>query len=631
MKRFFLVAILLINQFTISTLAISGEISRNSGVAPLSVHFAATLTPSNTENEHFHDYNYTWTFGDSSSGNWYNGDSKNTGKGPIAEHTYEMPGTYNAVLVVRDSTTGNIVSGLADSFTITVTDPETIFATTKTTCISSTSNYTGCPSGANHATSLSALPGATDAGERVLLRRGDSWTISSSPSFPDNTGPVSIGAYGECTSPDERGICSNAPDITLTGSGTGFLVLSKKWDWRIVDLYIHGTTGTTGIILGGGQDLRNTLVSRIKATGGSSAYILSQWRDNDNEYIWANTVSNCWFDDFYSMVVFAGGEKNSIVGNRISNSTVSHALRVWFAYQNVIEHNLIFGGGSGEHSLKLHGTTPIGETGSVYVGTYADVLAAYGEDLAHSGQRQLSQFIVVSDNVFGASGSWMTSIEPQNGGYYEPIYDLIYERNISLADYSDFAHDPTNIVARFSAQYASIRNNILDCTGGDTYCNGIQIEQRGIEPVPVGLRVYNNTIYTQNTQDQDFFNGVAVHDGSDVIIRNNYVSAPNAAMKNTVSDSTGNATATNNVFSATPGLTDPDNANPLARDFQLTASATAAIEQGYTVPVLDDFAGSFRTAPYDIGAFEYSTSEEEPSSLGGFILHILSGSGAVFH
>jgi len=65
--------------------------SRTFGVAPLSVHF-----DSGYEGEDFHNYHFTWDFGDSGAGvNVHNGLNKNIDTGPIAGHLYENPGSYN--------------------------------------------------------------------------------------------------------------------------------------------------------------------------------------------------------------------------------------------------------------------------------------------------------------------------------------------------------------------------------------------------------------------------------------------------------------------------------------------------------------------------------------------------------
>ena len=80
-----------------------------------------------------------------------------------------------------------------------------------------------------------------------------------------------------------------------------------------------------------------------------------------------------------------------------------------------------------------------------------------------------------------------------------------------------------------------------------------------------------------------------------------------------IDDNSGSAESSNNVMTTTPYFADPDNSNPLLRDFSLTASAIEAIDQGAAVPVYDDFAGAVRIALYDIGAFLYGEGAPEPT------------------
>lgn len=155
------------------------EASRTSGLAPLAVFFDAGVAASTESSAPFHDLDYTWDFGDPDSGTWGpSGKSKNTDKGPLAAHVYETAGTYTASLTVRDS---NGMVGSPTEFTITVTD----FSAANTTCISTGTDFTGCPAGAttrpNITTTLETeLAAATDANEggtenQILVKTTDSY------------------------------------------------------------------------------------------------------------------------------------------------------------------------------------------------------------------------------------------------------------------------------------------------------------------------------------------------------------------------------------------------------------------------------------------------------------------------
>src|SRR3972149_6052856 len=119
--------------------------SRTSGVAPLSVFFDATTTTSDATTRPFHDLDYAWDFGDPSAGAWaLDGLPKNQAKGGVAGHVFETPGTYTVTLTVRNAL------GETDTqrVSITVQDPEVVFAGANTVCFSVSGNFTGGPTGA---------------------------------------------------------------------------------------------------------------------------------------------------------------------------------------------------------------------------------------------------------------------------------------------------------------------------------------------------------------------------------------------------------------------------------------------------------------------------------------------------
>ena len=98
----------------------------------------------------FHELDYTWNFGDPTAGTWSSGrqnadgsyPSKNTEKGAVAAHVFETPGNYIVTLTVKNQ------SGQTNTYTqtITVEDPDVVFAGDKTYCFSSRGGFNGCPS-----------------------------------------------------------------------------------------------------------------------------------------------------------------------------------------------------------------------------------------------------------------------------------------------------------------------------------------------------------------------------------------------------------------------------------------------------------------------------------------------------
>jgi len=171
--------------------------SRTSGVAPLAVFFDATGTTDAVTTRPFHDLFYMWNFGDSDAGTWSAGSntsfSKNFATNAVAAHVYDTPGTYTWTMLVWDGTNVDTETG-----TITVSDPDTVYAGTNTICVSTSGNFTGAPAGCVQVTdsdfdvNLDTYIGTT---KRVLFRRGETFVSSASVSIADN-GPWTIGAFG---------------------------------------------------------------------------------------------------------------------------------------------------------------------------------------------------------------------------------------------------------------------------------------------------------------------------------------------------------------------------------------------------------------------------------------------------
>jgi hypothetical protein len=200
---------------------------------------------------------------------------------------------------------------------------------------------------------------------------------------------------------------------------------------------------------------------------------------------------------------------------------------------------------------------------------------------------------------------------PQDeAGKDERLSDILFERNKISSDYGTQNAAPVTAPLILAGFYYTIRNNIFDTTNasfdvGDMY--GIRIYKMGA-PAPTGIRIYNNTIYGKEgfrNSSKGFTVGASV---TDIEIKNNYVSFPIAwGPKSLIVDlSGGGVTLSNNVLTNENYFVDPDNVNPLLRDFAITASATQAIDQGSTVPVFEDFYGKSRVnSVMDIGACSF--------------------------
>src|SRR6185503_7372788 len=224
-----------------AAITLSAVAARTSGVAPLAVFFDATASTALATTRPFHELEYRWDFGDPGSGTWANGSragtsSRNFASGPVAAHVFETPGTYTVCVSASDGT--NIVG---QSITVTVTDPDVVFAGANTICFSTSNTFTSAPCTAPGTVKFttSDLPTAlaqAAPGKRLLFRRGETWTAGSNGAITKN-GPGIVGAFGVGAKPIFRATA----DVDLVHlSNLGVTIA----DWRIVDIELNGNANT---------------------------------------------------------------------------------------------------------------------------------------------------------------------------------------------------------------------------------------------------------------------------------------------------------------------------------------------------------------------------------------------------
>ena len=635
--------------------------ARTSGVAPLLVSFENSDAPASTGTtlSTFHTNEHRWDFGDTNAGSWAtSGKPKNVALGPVSAHVFETAGTYTVTLTER-SADGTVIG--SDTETITVSDPESVYTGTLTTCVNKVgdADFTGCPTGAaqinNDDLTTSAVTSAAGNGERLLLKRGSAWSVASVPAFPSSTG-TTIGAYGTCTTPDSAGRCSNAPHITLTGATDRFILFQSKHDYRVMDLKITGSTTS------GGQSVAQFLLLRIEQDGvGGNGLGIMGWShslDATLEELDQLGVVDCKIRNGFNHLLYLGGMRLALMGidaDYVNPSEGgSHAVRVWQLYKGVIQHNRFSGAGYdptpdvGRLTMKLHGP---GFRDEFFVPPSTTVPAANefcepednGEGANQNCLSKQTSLSVVSDNVFGASGPITVSVGPQDPITDSYTFDLIFERNRFSTDYGhQYATNIVNASLLSGASYSSYRNNILDIRSTQNEWRGISVVDAGDAPQANYCHVANNTCRSVDVGGGSYYNCVYVGT-SDVgnttpvapigtVVRNTLASFPNlsgTANEYAVLDAGTNSVISNNLLLDDPGFADADNTTPLSRSFALTASSTAAIDQGYTVAVRDDYLSNCRSGlTYDIGAYEYGA---EPCIRigGGRLSGSLSGGGVM--
>ena len=577
--------------------AITREASRTSGTAPLSVFFTAGFSASDGTNRDFHDLHYAWDFDDAGAGTWANsGKSKETDIGAVASHVFESAGTHTVTLTVIDPSTGSTLD--TDTFSIIVTAADTTYSTTNTICINKVGDidFAGAPTGALEVNNddLATIISTYNAdNKRILFKRGSTWGYSGSV-ISLATVNLHIGAYGTGTSPDSLGIFSNAPVFTITGTSNVFNI-SNTVNFKLTDLAFNGNA-TSQSVTGTGTNIQQLFLFKLKTTGFSVPLGWGHWRNSDTDLITENSVISCDVSGANLNNMYLGGDKLSVIGNTIYNASTSHVTRVWWAHKGVIAHNDISGSSldntNARHGLKMHGPKEGTE-----LGTFAET--------GNGGLPEPTRFVMVSNNIVGSSGYVPLSIGPQDASSNENVSDIIFEKNKIIAEHGDTSTTLPSKGINIEGRYHTLRNNVFDGTSTTNNYTAIVVERRGIEDTPLGIHVYNNTIYNNgiviNGPVGIEINALAV----DTVAANNFVSFPTATSDTLITDNSGTSVLTNNSMTNTPTFADPNNVTPLSRDFALGVGSSA-IDAGSSVLVYDDFDDTVRSGTFEQGAYQYA-------------------------
>jgi hypothetical protein len=349
-----------------------------------------------------------------------------------------------------------------------------------------------------------------------------------------------------------------------------------------MDLEINGNSGpaTNAIQAGGGIDqvtlLRmnihhmhyGVLLSPDTLTHYGNAHRLwDQWAVVDS------TVRNA-IGGAGGYVLYFSGQRCAVMGNVLRDSSLAeHVLRTPYIFKGVFSHNDMSKQAAAKHVVKMQAAS-----------WFAAAPTPYTEQ------------VVFSDNKFtsGNGGSWTVTLGPMDNQHDERVKQVILERNW-------FAPDPSQDVAMHVwAQDVTVRNNLFNLTGAVGQ-NGIAVEQRGIEPPPANVHVYNNTFYSNSTGS---FLPIQFVVGAGMVAKNNLGYARLSTSRDMVA---GSAIIANNTTDAgillSPGFL---GATPVVpADFVLGA-ASPAINAGAVAPVFSDFfrLDRPRGAAIDLGAFE---------------------------
>lgn len=388
--------------------------TRQAGTAPLAVMFDATGTTAASGVDTFRQVTYSFNFGDERGQSWaVSGQPKNTqAGGPLAAHVFDQAGTYTVTVRATDAS-----GGTSDArVTVTVADPASVYAGTKTVCVSPSANYSGCPAGSAQQT---ALPGAW-SGKRVLLHRGESFKDIS---ILDGNAGVQVGAYGS----------GNKPVVASVGIGNWRPTSANfATDITVMDLDVRGgmqqslgnrvlfyrndvkvPTGSGGIPFGIGEEDYWYRGDQYRTVPQSAFYNAREIFLVENNAVMPDTSSA-------QAGLWGSGSRVALLGNTFGSYQM-HSVRFSALHKGVIAHNDIRGISADgiRHALKLH---------SMGLNPYAD---GFIHDLSGTGGWATSQVVIANNNLGNAADNndWTVAISPQNDQYAEGIESVVVENN----------------------------------------------------------------------------------------------------------------------------------------------------------------------------------------------------------
>ncbi len=556
----------------ISIIAPSLVASRITGVAPLAVFFDASATTTTVTTvpatRPFHDLEYTWHFGDHAGGaTWACGSQtaayKNAAKGPIAAHVFETEGTFEVTLTVFNGT--NTVTKKA---TITVTNPNTVFAATtryfyRSTPDAGVSTVLQTQASTNLSADISTA--ITAGARRILLKRGDTFTTPISVLITA-AGPGILGAYGAA---------SAVPVITSSAASGSVLRVNVSNDWRIMDILLtrSAAAGITGINIA--NVVSDITILRVTTIGVSNGMTSSP---GSPRTVVQDSIIGTWYAPVLPSSgwgIFIVSEYLAVMGTLVDMNNGSNGIV------------------DGVHGIRSQ---------SNYVILSNNTWTAF-PGLSYRGN---SQYGVVSDNKFTV-GTRAVGFQPSGFDQAHWVRDVIFERNMLI-----------NSSMHMAATDITVRNNIFNSTQTGTFSatNSSYVSIEGLSPRPNNLHIYNNSIRSLSTSTSIGIlhtSDSPVNSTSAITLKNNLVYSPNSATPVLIGGSgsptltASNNTLTNAGMKIDPLFTNGSTTFSLTSDFTLPATGSYGVNTGVVVPGnYTAFDGTARPtgSAVDMGAFE---------------------------
>ena len=422
--------------------------SRLSGPAPLAVMFDATGTIHSDQSiDTFRELGYYFDFDDSGSGVWETtGLSKNTETGaPLAAHVFDTPGVYSVAVRAQD------YYGLwSDArLTITVADPDDIYAGINTVLMSMGDDFSHGPSDAQRLDNLVSWP-IFESGKRYLLRQGDDFSSLGQLRLND-VSDFYLGSFGV------SGIKPKVSSVLIfmdednaaTPPQHGVVEGLDSDAINQINMFNHLLIYNNNLNADGATISNCGAVDwyPLNQPGTSN---LSDWRWCSGLFVVDNTIDMRNQSVGRQNGIQGGGKWLALLGNRSTNAQ-EHTARIFYSYKSVVGHNELTGINptGGRHALKMHAQ---GE------GEWADMLFPNGTPPMH---RPRSRYLRIHNNLLGNQASpnaWTFQLAPQDdgsSGTVEGLQDVVVEDNefiFSVATVADMQTLGSRITERGSSR-----------------------------------------------------------------------------------------------------------------------------------------------------------------------------------
>jgi PKD repeat protein len=351
---------------------------------------------------------YTFDYGDSAAGSW-----STTGKarglkagGPIGAFVFERPGTYTVRLIASDGRHSD-----ERRITITVLDPNIVYAGAATVCIATDGSTGWGPAGASYVNAIpdkstwhgkrlifQARPGLLGEHNVVITRGAANFQLCAGPGAGAKPilPVVSIGATGRPPAPTP-GPTTSPWWISTSRTATASAPTASTTSRLRCDIPMRPSSTSAG---------RSTPCSMTRtSTCPSTSGPVPKYHALVDCTMPGDQVSTTYnlFSDACSHA--------AILGCTMSQPcTTTWRAR---AYKTLVADNQLKGQSpsSSYHCLKVHGGS----------------FTPYAEPLTAASKFWATRYVVAQHNIIGSPEchSWLSAFSPQNGSSVEGVQDIL--------------------------------------------------------------------------------------------------------------------------------------------------------------------------------------------------------------